>query len=936
MRPLFAFAWAWCVVGRRADAVALPSWFGDDMVLQTNSGSGLRSVLNGRAAPGETVTITEEGEGPRGTLAGNYTVTADARGAWEVTLAPGDRVHAHSPLITVTVTGSRGGVAVARHTTRGDVALCSGDDNMLLPLRDAAPGGALPAPPADMRFFVVPWSAAGKGPQFDISHNTSACGSVGAASCGRWVTAGEAAASGLLANFSAVCYLTMRRAVQMRQQGAGPVGMVLAAWAGSSIRSWLPEGAGVSCGLHSVAPPLPPPPPSAASVLYNNMVHPFARMSLSIVLWAQGRADVAVPSAGAAYACALTALVQSWRAAKNIGDFPFIAFQLPAAHASPAPCRPDGVCDVRLAQGSVVPAPHGAVDISGVVAAYDLPGASPHGAAYPRRQGELAKRAGVQIARIAFGTLPPYVDSEAAPPSRLASYTGPQVAGAGYRSAAGAVSVAFAPNSSQGLRWADVTGVNWDGTNASCTLCCAGAPPFEVRQDGAWTRVPNANVAFTPGTPSAPDQGLLLTGVGGATAVRFGYQDYVECAVHNGDGFPLLPFVRELNQTAAAARGAPAAGGRGGRQVAPPSMGYNDWNYAHANIDEAAVMEIAGLMEKHGLRAAGYTYLNLDDAWMISRNATTGAIIPDAVRFPSGMKAVADEVHARGFKFGLYTAAKQFTCQNRPGSYLHEAVDAVTYCDWGVDYLKIDLCRGAGYGTQNASWLLFQKGFQECAARTGRAALTSVSSCGDPDGCGRWVAGAADNWRVANDIQADWGSVVNNALAAAKMKPAAAPGKYNDADMLQVGNPGLSIVEQRAHFSMWCILTSPLLIGTNLVTISNDVLSILLNEEAVAVNQDLGPSGASSAQGDLVRRTDEELVFVKRLAAGGVAALLVNLQDAAAAMTLPFDVAGATGPQEVRDLWAHRSLGVHTASYTAPDVAGHGVAFLTLSEPSDI
>ena len=188
-------------------------------------------------------------------------------------------------------------------------------------------------------------------------------------------------------------------------------------------------------------------------------------------------------------------------------------------------------------------------------------------------------------------------------------------------------------------------------------------------------------------------------------------------------------------------------------------------------------------------------YVNIDDCWQVMRTASNGTINADPTRFPGGIKALADYVHSRGLKFGVYTAQHARTCQDRPGSYMHEAIDVESYCDWGVDYLKIDACRGAGYAQHNTSWIKFRAAIDACSKKRGFPIVMSVESCDDPSasGCGAWIGKLANLWRTGGDIQAYFGSVMGNAAENTKMAAQAGPtggplggGRWNDPDMLQV------------------------------------------------------------------------------------------------------------------------------------------------------
>lgn len=357
-------------------------------------------------------------------------------------------------------------------------------------------------------------------------------------------------------------------------------------------------------------------------------------------------------------------------------------------------------------------------------------------------------------------------------------------------------------------------------------------------------------------------------------------------------------------------------------------MGYNTWNFYHCNIDENAVKAVADAMSSNGMKEAGYEYVNIDDCWMVDR-LPDGSIQPDPVRFPSGMKAVADYVHSKGLKFGVYTAQRSRTCQNRSGAYQHEEIDAATYCDWGVDYLKIDLCKGTGWNHANTSWILFQKGFEKCFKETGRYIVKSVETCREPTGCGQWIAGVADLWRTTPDVQATWQSVMANIHSQNNMASIARPGHFNDPDMLQIGNVGLSATEQIAHMSLWCIAGAPLLVGTDLVHASRTTLALLSNPEVIAINQDLGLDGA--IQGVIVSSSNSTEVWRKRLADGrSVGVVLLNLGEEEATVTASWSDIGIIGHAMVRDLWARRDLREAQGSFAA-SVPSHGAVFVKIA-----
>ena len=379
-------------------------------------------------------------------------------------------------------------------------------------------------------------------------------------------------------------------------------------------------------------------------------------------------------------------------------------------------------------------------------------------------------------------------------------------------------------------------------------------------------------------------------------------------------------------------------------------MGFNTWNRWHCWVDESLLRRTADLMVKLGLVDLGYTYLNVDDCWQASRRERSASrppsIVADPVRFPSGMRAFSDYAHARGLRFGLYTSQTELTCQARPGSYGYEAVDAAAYCDFDVDYLKIDACAGARYAAHNVSWAKFRSGLDACAAARGRPFLMACSSCGvktggGVNGCGQWIANdpvGCDVWRTGNDIQARWTSILTNFEQNTAMAPVqnGHPGHYNDPDMLQVGNVGLSPIEQRSHFTLWAAMGGPLLISTDLARISADALAILSNREIIAVNQDaLGRQATPVAQlleaaGHREAANRSYAIYAKPLADGGLAVILFNRDDVASTIELVLaTLPGTWDRPRARDLWRHAYIG-NLPPRSKHAVQGHGVVALRL------
>lgn len=258
-----------------------------------------------------------------------------------------------------------------------------------------------------------------------------------------------------------------------------------------------------------------------------------------------------------------------------------------------------------------------------------------------------------------------------------------------------------------------------------------------------------------------------------------------------------------------------------------------------------------------------------------------------------------------------------------------------SYCNFGIDYLKIDQCGGDSYEKhgqpKNTSWVKFKKGFADCFQRTGRPIVESVESCSSVDGCGEWIAESSNLWRTGGDLEATWGSIMKNLDKTAPLYSLAGPGHWNDPDMLQVGNVGLTLEEQRSHFALWCFLAAPLLIGTDLHTASSETFAILGAVELIAVDQD-----ALGFQGRVVQHWTDAAgnhlqVYGKRLADGSVAALLLNRGASAADMHLDLKSVWCSGEVSLRDLWAERDLGTTSGSYTAVAVPSHGTVALRLT-----
>jgi alpha-galactosidase len=363
------------------------------------------------------------------------------------------------------------------------------------------------------------------------------------------------------------------------------------------------------------------------------------------------------------------------------------------------------------------------------------------------------------------------------------------------------------------------------------------------------------------------------------------------------------------------------------RLARTPPMGWNSWNKFACDVNEQLIREMADAMVTSGMKDAGYVYLVIDDCWQIDRDAQ-GNILPDPQRFPSGMKALADYVHSKGLKFGLYSDAGTLTCQKRPGSRGYEFQDARQYAAWGVDYLKYDWC---STGTQNApaSYSIMR----DALLKASRPIVFSICEWGTSKPW-LWAKDIGNLWRTTGDIQdcwdckRDWGGmgVVHILDLQDGLESYAGPGHWNDPDMLEVGNGGMTITEYRAHFSLWCILAAPLMSGNDLRNMTNEVKEILTNREVIAVDQD-----SLGMQGRRVKRDGDREVWAKQLADGGRAVVLFNRGPKSQEISVSWTEIGY--PQhvaaQVRDLWAHKDLGKLSGKFSA-EVPSHGVVMVTV------
>jgi len=365
---------------------------------------------------------------------------------------------------------------------------------------------------------------------------------------------------------------------------------------------------------------------------------------------------------------------------------------------------------------------------------------------------------------------------------------------------------------------------------------------------------------------------------------------------------------------------APATSAQTSASLAPtPPMGWNSWNKFGCNVSDKLIREIADAVVSSGLQAAGYQYVNIDDCWQVSRDAS-GTIVADPARFPSGIKALADYVHGKGLKLGIYTDAGTGTCEKRPGSLNHEVQDAKTYASWGIDYVKIDWCNAEGLDPE----VQYAK-FRDALANSGRPIVFSICNWGVKTPW-RWGPATGNLWRTTGDINDTYDRMSLIGFGQNGLEKFAGPGHWNDPDMLEVGNGGMKRDEYRTHMALWALLAAPLLAGNDLRNMSAETKELLLNSEVLAVDQD-----AKGVQGHRVWEEGPLEIWVKPLADGSHAVGLFNRSESATKMTLDFKSIGAPASAKLRDLLDHKDLGTAQNSYSA-EVPTHGVVLVKVSK----
>lgn len=386
-----------------------------------------------------------------------------------------------------------------------------------------------------------------------------------------------------------------------------------------------------------------------------------------------------------------------------------------------------------------------------------------------------------------------------------------------------------------------------------------------------------------------------------------------------------------------------------------PPMGWSSWNTFACDVNETVIKQIADVMVRTGMRDVGYEYVNIDDCWMRCSNRSddgdcqvpqegrdaNGQLVADPIRFPSGIKALADYVHSKGLKFGIYSSSGPLTCSNFWGSWDHFEIDANTFAEWGVDYVKLDCC--------NTTKAMKDQAYPELSRALLAAGRPMVYSC-DTDELfanpmealqsgekpWQWAPNSCNLWRTGPDIKDTWFRMWLNAHLndlwwfGESISSYSGPGGWNDPDMLVVGMGGQSDIQYRTHFSLWAIMAAPLIAGNNLLNMTNSTIEILTTKEIIAVDQD--PLGIQGKR--ITGILDVSEVWVKPLADESKAVLLANMNPIGTEkICVSWSQLGWDSDTNaiVRDLWAQRDLGSFSNQFCQPDIPIYGSVMLKIT-----
>ena len=351
-----------------------------------------------------------------------------------------------------------------------------------------------------------------------------------------------------------------------------------------------------------------------------------------------------------------------------------------------------------------------------------------------------------------------------------------------------------------------------------------------------------------------------------------------------------------------------------------PPLGWNDWYSFGCNINDALIRSTADAMVSSGMQAAGYQYINLDDCWQVSRDAS-GTIQTDPIAFPQGIAALAAYVHGKGLKLGIYTDVGIKTCAGRPGSKGYEKQDALTYASWGIDLVKVDWCYDGGVDAQTIYGL-----WRDALAATGRPMVFSICNWGR-NTVWRWGPTTGNMWRTTGDTADSWQNMLNTVDNNAQHNTIAGPGSWNDPDILHIGQGGMTVAEYQANFSLFALMAAPLIAGNDIRTMTQPIASILTNTEVLAIDQDV-----AGQQGFKIKDTSAGLqVWMRKLAApGSRAVILFNRSATSASMSVNWADIGLTGSATARDLWTHTDVASSLTGYSAT-VPPHSAVMLKVN-----
>jgi alpha-galactosidase len=373
-----------------------------------------------------------------------------------------------------------------------------------------------------------------------------------------------------------------------------------------------------------------------------------------------------------------------------------------------------------------------------------------------------------------------------------------------------------------------------------------------------------------------------------------------------------------------------------------PPMGWSSWNKFGCEINEDIIKSVADAMISTGMKEAGYEYINIDDCWQSDKRDESGNIIANSKKFPSGIKSLADYIHSKGLRLGIYSCAGEKTCAGFPGSRGHEFQDAKTFASWGIDYLKYDWCNTY---TQNAeaSYIIMSQAIREA----GRPIVFSICEWGKSEPW-IWAKNVGHLWRTSGDIQDCWDCTkswggegwLKILDKQTKLSSYAGPGAWNDPDMLEVGNGNMTDAEYKAHFSIWCMISAPLIAGNDLRNMSEESKEILTNKAVISVDQDI-----LGLQGFIAYKDSKLEIWMKKLSGGNIAVCFFNRSDNNIPLNINWQTFwghegiygnGFTQFQidksyRIIDLWNKNYIGTTSDSFKA-DLGKHSVIHLKLEK----